>query len=206
MIRTSSERFRESCEGFRLPEGIRPSPGSPWRPKPGYRVGRFLDRESGESVPMLVASVSTERLFEVFLELTRCLDDVVDVILETSHDAEDGRHKDLWRESIDRPVLLSHLWDYENLLVHDGCTGIAVLEPGSGREVQFDEHKLLFVYAEDLSPFVAVLENCGLSRDDRLKVVCETEHLHCTSEAYRQRFDELCCRLGVAEDAPALNG
>ena len=59
-------------------------------------------------------------------------------------------HLDLYREHIDMPVLKSILWDYEDLLVNDGCTGIAVLNPGVPQEVQFDEHKLLIVYGDEL--------------------------------------------------------
>ena len=29
------------------------------------------------------------------------------------------------------PVLKSILWDFEDLLMNDGCTGIAVLNPGT---------------------------------------------------------------------------
>lgn len=198
--------MKAASSDFTLTDAVRPAPGASIVPTTGYRVGRFLDKQSGESVPMLVAAVSRERLLEVFAELVHGLDGVVDVILETSHDSQDGRHKDLWRECIDLPVLLSHLWDYEDVLLNDGCAGIAVLESVSGTEVQLDEHKLLFVYADDLSPFVAVLDRHGIPRNDRLKLICEVEHFHATTEEYRQRFHEMCCRLGVAEDAPALNG
>ena len=50
------------------------------------------------------------------------------------------------------PVLKSILYEYEELLTHDGCTGIAVLNPRVPLEVQFDEHKLLIVYGNNLSP------------------------------------------------------
>ena len=56
---------------------------------------------------------------------------------------------DLYREHIDMPVLKSTLYDFEDLLVNDGCTGIAVLNPGLPQEVQFDEHKLLIVYGSN---------------------------------------------------------
>ena len=55
-------------------------------------------------------------------------------------------HVDLYREHIDLPVLKSMLCDFEDLLLNDGCTGIAVLNPHVPLEVQFDEHKLLIVY------------------------------------------------------------
>ena len=70
-------------------------------------------------------------------------------------------HADLYREHIDSPVLKSILWEYEDLLVNDGCTGIAVLNPGQPLEVQFDEHKLLIVYGNQLGDFEDDLPRAG---------------------------------------------
>lgn len=205
VTRLSRDEIKAACEAFFLTDAVRPAPGTAFVPQSGYRLGRFLDKETGQSIPMLVVSVPQDRLLEVFTDLIGCLDGLLDVILETSHDSEDGRHKDLWRESIDLPVLLSHLWDYEDLLLEDGCTGMAVLESLSGVEVQLDEHKLLFVYGDDLEPFLGVLKKHGIPRNDRMKLICEVEHLHSTTDDYKQRFEEMCCRFGVASDAPALN-
>ena len=70
-------------------------------------------------------------------------------------------------------MLASHFCDFEDLLTHDGCTGVAVLADRVPMEVQFDEHKLLFVYAHDLEPFEAILLDSGLRRDDSLKFISE---------------------------------
>ncbi len=78
-------------------------------------------------------------------------------MLETSHDRDSRGHVDLYREHIDLPVLKSTLYDYEDLLLNDGCTGIAVLNPHVPLEVQFDEHKLLIAYGQDLGGFEARL-------------------------------------------------
>ena len=77
-------------------------------------------------------------------------------MLETSHNRQQRGHVDLYREHIDLPVLKSILWDYEELLLNDGCIGIAVLNPDVPLEVQFDEHKLLIAYGHDLTPFEKV--------------------------------------------------
>ena len=47
------------------------------------------------------------------------------------------------------------------MLLNDGCTGIAVLNPGIPQEVQFDEHKLLIVYGDDLAGFEQVFAAAG---------------------------------------------
>jgi hypothetical protein len=186
---------------FWLTDAIRPSLDRQVVPRQGYRVETYRDRQARLQVPVLAASVSRECLFDVFLELLEPLGEVVDVVLETSHDSEGTCHQDLYREHIDRPVLTSNLCDFEDLLLHDGCTGIAVLAIEQPMEVQFDEHKLLVVYARNLKPFQSILQGQGVVRDDRLKLITEGEHLHSTDPRYQAAFQQLCYRLGVGETA-----
>src|SRR5262249_12270453 len=89
------------------------------------------------------------------------------------------------------------LCDFEDLLLNDGCTGLAVIARAVPMEVQFDEHKLLVVYAPDLTPFEQILEETGVRRDDTLKLITEGEHLHSTDSRYAEAFEQLCYRLGV---------
>jgi hypothetical protein len=182
---------------FTLTDAVRPSYGLEVIPREGYRRDVYRDPESGSTMPVLAASVSSERLFEVLIELLEPLGDEVDVVMESSHESEPGAHSDLYREHIDTVILKSILYDYEPLLLNDGCTGLAALKPNGPMEVQFDEHKLLFVYAQDLEPFEAVLKDFGLKRDDTIKFISEAEHLHSTDDTYRDQFEELQYRLGI---------
>jgi hypothetical protein len=182
---------------FLLTDAIRPSIGLEVIPREGYRRDTYSDPESGNTMPVLAASVSAEQLFDVFMDLLDPLGDVVDVVMESSHDSEPGEHADLYREHIDTVILKSTLYDYEPLLLHDGCTGLAALNPNGPMEVQFDEHKLLFVYAHDLEPFERILLQYGMRRDDTLKFVSEAEHLHSTDDIYHEQFEEILYRLGI---------
>jgi hypothetical protein len=182
---------------FRLTEAVRPSFGLEIVPREGYRRDLYRDPETGHTMPVLAASVSSERLFDVFMDLLDPLGDEVDVVMESSHDSAPGSHDDLYREQMDTVILKSTLYDYEDLLLNDGCSGVAALNPGGPMEVQFDEHKLLFVYAHDLEPFEAILLEHGLRRDDTLKFISEAEHLHSTDDVYHDQFQELRCRLGI---------
>jgi hypothetical protein len=190
---------------FWLTDAIRPSPERQVEPRQGYRIETYSDASAGISVPVLAAAVSRERLFDVFLDLLGPLGEVVDVVLETSHDTDDASHRDLFREHIDMPVLQSHFCDFEELLLHDGCTGVAVLSTAAPMEVQFDEHKLLVVYAHSLKPFERILRGGGVERDDQLKLVTEGEHLHSTEPRYREAFEQLCYRMGVGEPAERVS-
>ncbi len=147
-----------------------------------------------------MGSASTEALFDLFIDLLNPLGDQVDVVLETSHSRQGGGHRDLYREQIDMPVLKSILYDYEEMLLNDGCAGIAVLNPGVPLEVQFDEHKLLICYGSDLEPFEAVFRDHQIPCEDQMQFITEAEHVHASSDEYQQQFDELKMRLGLDAD------
>src|SRR5262245_47583949 len=112
---------------FFLTDAVRPGPGVPVIPREGYRPGVYKDPRQRWRIPVRSAAASREKLFDLFLALIKPLGREVDVILETSHRRSDGKHRDLRRRSIDTPVLASYCCEFEDLLLNDGCTGIAVL-------------------------------------------------------------------------------
>ena len=184
-------------DAFTLTDAVRPSYDLKVVPKQGFRHDVYRDEESKTDVPVLMAAASKDYLFDVFLELIDQLGNEVDVVLETSHTREGGGHTDLYREHIDMPVLKSILYDFEDMLMNDGCTGIAVLNPSIPQEVQFDEHKLLIVYGKPLDRF----EKAMISRDvychEDMRFITEAEHVHSSSEQYFRQFEELKMRLGM---------
>lgn len=182
---------------FLLSDAVRPSYDLQVVPSEGYRHDAYRDEQNHTSVPVLMAAVTKGRLFDTFLELLDPLGTVVDVVLETSHNGDKQGHTDLYREHIDMPVLKSILWEYEDLLVNDGCTGIAVLNPGVPQEVQFDEHKLLIVYGDDLQSFEAVFNDRRVACNDQVRFITEAEHVHSSSDQYGRQFEELKTRLGM---------
>jgi hypothetical protein len=185
---------------FDLTDAIRPSYDLKVRPRQAYRHDVYVDEETRARVPVLMAAASKELLFDTFMDLIEPLGQVVDVVLETSHDPAGGGHVDLYREHIDMPVLKSILYDFEDLLLHDGCTGIAVLNPNTPQEVQFDEHKLLIVYGSPLETFEHRLERNRIGCDESVRFVTEAEHVHSSSEEFHERFQELFMRLGMDEN------
>lgn len=190
---------------FLLTDAIRPALHVPVVPRQGFRVDVYRDPRIGLRVPVLAAAVSREHLFDVFLALLSPLGDEVKVILETSHQENGSQHKDLHREHIDLPVLMSYFCDFEDLLLNDGCTGVAVLSRSGPMEVQFDEHKLLIVYARELAPFEQTLCESGIPRNDALRLITEGPHLHSTDPNHFEQFEQLCYRLGVGESAEHVN-
>jgi hypothetical protein len=184
---------------FTLTNAIRPAPGVPVRPREGYRLKVYRDRSLRLRLPLLTAAISAERLFDAFLALLEPLGEEVHVVLESSHASGRERHADYRRNRIDSPVLQSYFCDYEELLLNDGCTGVAVLSASGPMEVQFDEHKLLCVYAPDIKPFQRALRSLGIRRRKLLPLISEAEHLHHSTNEQEDQFQELCMKLGVVD-------
>lgn len=193
-----TRHFEKSTYGnFQLTNAVRPAIDLKVKPQQGYRHDVYVDEETGTRVPVIIASASSEILFPLFMALVRRLGETVDVVLETSHNHDVSGHVDLYREQIDLPVLTSILSEYEDLLTHDGCTGIAVLNPKIPQEVQFDEHKLLIMYGRPQEGFEHVLESFGVYKQDELHFLTEAEHVHSSTEDFHQQFGLLQSELGL---------
>lgn len=184
-------------DDFELPDAIRPSYDLRIKPQQAFRYDCYIDEENGANVPVIMAAASKRNLFDLFIELIQPLGESVDVVLETSHKNSSNEHQDLYRESIDMPVLTSILYQYEDLLVNDGCTGIAVLNPNIPQEVQFDEHKLLMIYGSPLEQYEHVLEQNQVVFNPEVKFITEAEHVHSTTEQYQDQFELLKTELGM---------
>jgi hypothetical protein len=182
---------------FILTDAVRPSYNLEVVPSAGYRHDTYRDRKTGIEIPVLMAAASREIIIDLFIDLLDPLGESIDVVLESSHDQTAGQHLDLGREHIDLPVLKSMLYDFEDILLDDGCTGMAVLNPRIPLEVQFDEHKLLIVYGQDLSVFENTLADYGIGCSDDMRFITEAEHVHSSSDEYVDRFQQMKYRLGI---------
>jgi len=182
---------------FILTDAVRPSYNLDVVPSAGFRHDKYRDRETGIEIPVLMAAASKEVVLDLFIDLLDPLGESVDIVLESSHDQSAGHHLDLGREHIDLPVLKSVLYDFEDILLDDGCTGLAVLNPRIPMEIQFDEHKLLIIYGQELSVFEHTLADYGIACSDDMKFITEAEHVHSSSDEFSDRFDQMKYRLGI---------
>ena len=196
---------RKTYGSFTLTDAIRPGPSLPVRPRQGYHLQVYRDRKAGLKLPMISAAVSAEHLIDCFVALLEPLGDTVHVILETSHGRDADDHVDYRRTHIDLPVLASHFCEFEDLLLNDGCTGLAVLSAAGPMEVQFDEHKLIHIYAAKINPFRRVLRDFGVRRRKHLALISDDEHLHHTTDEFEVEFEQLCLRVGVADFEMAMS-
>lgn len=184
---------------FDLTDAIRPSYDLQVVPRQGFRHDEYHDESSGEKIPVVMASATSGLLIDLFLELIDNLGPVVDVVLESSHHGGSG-HRDYYREHIDMPVLKSVLVEFEDLLLNDGCCGVAVVNPRRRQEVQFDEHKLLICYGQPLDGFEQIMIENDVYPTKDLKFLTEAEHVHSSNERFVQQFDVLRSRLGMDTD------
>jgi len=188
---------RKNYGPFTLTEAVRPGWHAGVVPREGYRFDTYSDPHTRARLPAIIAAVSRERLFETFIELLSPLGESCEVVLESSHEKRGRDRQEYVRESVERLVLESLLWDFEDLLTNDGCSGIAIMHPQLPMEVQLDEHKLLIIYAPSRAPFAERLEACGVGRNDELQVISQGEHLHTSHSRYAKAFNRLRHRLGA---------
>lgn len=184
---------------FELTDAVRPSYDLQIVPRQGFRHDNYVDETTGVTTPVIMASATKNQLIETFLSLITPLGEVVDVVLETSHTSGSG-HRDLYREHIDMPVLQSTLLDFEDLLLDDGCTGIAVINPAKRQEVQLDEHKLLIAYGRPLKAYENVLIAHDVYPESDIRFITEAEHVHSSSRRMFDQFEQLKHRLGMDGD------
>ena len=210
-----SHLSRYQYDGHRLTNAIRPAYNPEIMPISGYRTDIYHDANTRIDMPVLMAAASRETLIGLFFELMRPLGSNVDVVLESSHDRNSKNkknakntngHSDLYREEIDMAILQSTICEYEDLVLHDGCFGIAVLNSKIPMEVQLDEHKLLIAYGADLSDFEDILQENGIPRNQQIRFITEGEHIHNSPPQYRKMFEELKYTLGVDDELMELPG
>jgi hypothetical protein len=184
---------------FELTDAVRPSYDLQIVPRQGFRRDQYRDDSAGTSIPVLMASATRGVLLDLFLDMLDPLGPVVDVVLESSHQGND-RRGDLYREHIDMPVLKSILLDFEDLLLNDGCTGVAVVSPARSQEVQLDEHKMVVAYGQPLAEFEKILIAADVYPDQEIRFVTEAEHVHSSSRRFLKEFEMLQMRLGMDSD------
>ena len=135
---------------------------------------------------------------DLFVDLIQLLGKQPNIALDSSHDRSSGPIS-LQRDCMDLPCAINFIYEFGRLLLNDGCTGMSVFSLDKHREVQFDEHKMFFIYARDVSPFLPILEAHGVSFDPDMTFVAHTEHLHRSSEDYAEEFQIFAHQIGAAD-------
>ncbi len=167
-------------------------------PTQGYKFETYTEHDA--SVPVIIAAVSKEHLLDAFVDLVDLLPEYLSVALQTSMHHDQDSPVDLMRIGIDKPVLMSTIFEYEDLLLKDGASGIAVFCEKTKQEIQFDEHKLLIVYGEDQPKYTRIFHRYDVEHVDDLRLITDAEHFHTSSDEFCEQFQNLKRDLGVEDE------
>ena len=168
--------------------------------KEGYRIDNWHNEQAEKNIPVLAVAVHRDKLIDIFIEFIDLLDGRLDLVLETSHEYEHDKHRNCYRENIEKYYLKDIIYEHSDLFLKDGKTGITILNPEIPEEIQFDEHKCLFVYSEHLERFQEVLERYGIPCENDLLLISQTCHMHLSTYEYEEQFQRLAQEVGVSED------
>lgn len=174
-------------------DAVRPRQSMPMIDR--YKI-THIRQPDGFEVPTLIASLSREKLYDVFLEMVGTLKSEVVLMIHTSHDLDDHENPvELQRDEIELFMVESWLAnnDFENFLTHDGCIRVSVCNEDSSCQIDLDEHKLLYVFA-NMKSAVRILERRKIARRDAIKVVSAVPHVHFTADEFEdelRRFKEM---------------
>lgn len=177
---------------FTLTNAVRPSPFL--TPKQGYKESLCRDA-CQRNIPVLIASITREQIFDIFQQLLTILPDTVDVHLQNGHDDEDPYT--LCNEEADLSIIQSTLWEPEHreLLIDDGSIGIAVVGPLDEYEIQFDDHKLLYAYGKKLGLFRRIFRKNDIPHIPTLPLIIDAPHIHSTPDNHEDAFTKLAVAL-----------
>lgn len=189
---------KDAYGDFRLTNAIRPCPSI--TPTEGFRFDECNVVGSTHKEVVLIASVSREKLLDVFMSMLEPLTEPLDVYITSSHNRADGSHVEVQSSVIERIILQSKLYDVEDIILHDGCTGIGVVDHNLGQEVRFDEHKLLLAYTHVRSrfgAFVSALSDHDILQNDDMQCVIDGPHVHASSTVFEKKFFNLAVEFGA---------
>lgn len=199
LAQLSEHLARRDYDDFRLTDAIRPGMDDGIFPIAGYRHDFYTEETTGEETLVIIAAVSREWVVEMFLNLLQPLGDEVSIRLEKRYHVYE--HIEMTRDHVDLSDLRCILEDFSDLLLNDGSFSIAVSNSDGSKEVQLDEHKLLYVYGENTKAFERRLQWAGILRDEQMCFLPEGEHFHCSLHDFGPRLAELESRLGLNQES-----
>ncbi len=193
---------------FQLTGAVVPAYDLKVKPIQGYST------HFGSEDTIMTIVASAEILFELFLELTACLGEMVDVSFCYSHEIVEELcdPEDLvfdvfghpivthLREDLDNCVFRSKLIDFKTIILEDGFVGVKVTDLEGQNVVEMDEHKFIFVETRNLSLFEAVLQKFRLRYYSEIPLIWEAEHLHLSETSSSDVYFEMLISFGAEEE------
>ena len=188
-------------DNFKLTDAIRPSWDVTVKPVEGFQHHSTFNKYLQKDVPVITASITRKKLWDLFLNLAEPFSDMVDIDIEH---ATENRDITVWTkytgEDIETITLPSVLNEYEDFLVNDGVTKITIIDQNTESSIQLDDHKFLILTgAEYETRFREVLQEAGVSERRDMQFIDDEEHIH-YEHPDSQELQELLLRISAEKE------
>lgn len=149
----------------------------------------------------IMVSETKSKLYGLFMDALALFGDPVNTLVDVwldYHGNDKPVKKVVWECEL--VVLLSQLWGAEDLFMNNGEVGIAVTGHESLPEIQFDAHKMIFMYSASPAGFKQAIQFL-IPRQLNLRtpmnsILCEN-HIHSTNDRLTEEFHTFCLTLGA---------
>lgn len=162
-------------------------------PQEGFMRSEYqAENQSIPSTPVFMVAVARRRMFDLFFTLLKPLGDRVGVALDLYHNVTQNSGHDTYRvDEVDTSVAMSAFAGYEDLLLHDGCTGVSVW--GRRPEIQWSRQKLIYCYGteETMGRFHGILHGHRIPYTPDFQIINDVPHTFQTIDDHRTQFREL---------------
>lgn len=171
-------------DDFELTDAIRPSWDIVIKPVEGFKYHSTFNQYVQRDVPVITASVTRKKLWDLFLELTEPFGDMVDVDIDHASDVRDCR---LWNqytaEDVEKITLPGLLGEYQDFLLNDGDTKITIADQDTESSIQLDDHKFLILTGADYQArFRKILREWDICEPREMRFIDKAEHIHLQRE------------------------
>ena len=195
------ERIKERT-GFVLTKAVCPLDDSAVL-QVGYKKDYYEDQ-----IPVLIISQSAESLFALFADIVahffgivfdNCM---VDFVIERSY-SKDCANAQFRADKKDFLTALSLIYEFEDILVDDGCVRICYVSDKFGFEIQLTEHKLIHVYSvrnKNIRKVREFLRERNIPEISDMKLVTDFSHVHESFDALKEKFDRFVFLSGAVEE------
>ena len=189
----------------------------------GFQRATYFDQVSGV-LQVVIINETKSLLFDLFTDLAEELLKIekvkrscIDVVLESRHIPDDktgfGKKYDCCDRAefftdfvashVDPVSFLSKLFDFEDLIMNDGFTGVSLLAIAAFCELRLDVHKVISVFSKRpnvAERMAAFLKKRGVAQlPIQAHTVAEKPHVHIGHSNYKDRFDQFVESVGAQE-------
>jgi len=163
----------------------------------GYAIKKCISpfRNIEIYIPYLIISLSSEKVFRLFINLLEIFKSIVNVSLEWNSTGTNETFNSFF--NIDSVALRSTLWDFEDFLMDSGYAGIAVFNRKKSLMVFLDGHKHIIVYNWILARkrTMALLKETGIQKKEGLQTIVTMPHCHSSPKRFDEKLKELASIL-----------